>query len=87
VQQITILLQVKFELEHWKAPNHQPSIRRIHTDQMLHQRKMIERNICSEPIRPSTTLWEDFISSLIMLMPGTTLIPIEDLGMRGRKHL
>jgi hypothetical protein len=48
---------------------------------MLHQRKMIERNICSEPIRPSTTLWEDLKSSLIMLMPGTTLIPIEDLGM------
>ncbi len=54
---------------------------------MLHQRKMIERNICSEPIRPSTTLWEDLKSSLIMLIPGTTLIPIEDLGMWGRKHL
>jgi hypothetical protein len=47
---------------------------------MLQQRKMIERNICSEPIRPSTTLWEDLKSSLIMLMPGTTLIPIEDFG-------
>jgi hypothetical protein len=80
VQQITTLLQVKFELEHLKVPNHQPSIRRIHTDQMLHQRKMIERNICSEPIRPSTALWEDLKSSLIMLMPGTTFTKRSDQG-------